>query len=334
MATQKHVRFNPDIADCETDERQCQWSLVMLSVTDQTRYQYQSRLNTMCRYLRKRRGLASEVEVDPVSCTRAEFLGFLKSWKDQTMGDPECTRCALLLWQRASGIESPFTEETAIRRAVVGAAGEPGPDKLVLDNEQQGQYEEFLMNCETECWGGCRGCKLKLDIVTDRALMVHASRFLKQVPCRLHNLKEFRYRDMHPDTGEVYVQHMKTCKGGPGYAPYDLVAQEIVASIEECAAGRFNSFLFPTCVQKHLTQSLRAAGSYYGWDAGLVHTGYCLRHSGMRNRKSKAAVLVDAILAADSGCTAQNAHHYARDNAKRRKKGGTATAKKRKQGGA
>lgn len=322
MSKQKHICFNLDKADYESTGADCQWSLLMRSVSESTLYQYRSRLNTLCRYVRRRRQLPPDAIVDPLSCTKDEFLGFLKSWKDQTMGDPEQTRCALLLWQRAAGVEFPFTEEMGVRKAVEGAAGEPGPDKLVLDEEQQSQYEYFIMNCEPEAFGGCRGCRLNMESPVDRAIIVHASRFLKQVPCRLHNMREFRLVDMRPESGEAYVKHMKTCKGGPGYVPYDLIAQEIVGVVAESAAGRFNSFLFPTCVQKHLTSSLRAAGSFYAWEPGLVHTGYCLRHSGMRNRKKKATAVVDALLASDSGCSAKNARHYARDNAKRRKRTG------------
>jgi len=141
MSKQKHVCFAPERADFTTSEEECQYYLVMRSVTDQTRYQYWSRLNTLCRYLRCRRDLPPEADVKPISCSRCEFLGFLKSWSDQSMGDPEPTRCALLLWQRAWGIESPFTEEMAIRKACEGAAGQPGPDKLVLDETQQDEYE-------------------------------------------------------------------------------------------------------------------------------------------------------------------------------------------------
>jgi len=322
MARQKHICFDPEKADYTTSEQDCQWMLVMNSVCEKTRYQYRSRLNTLCRYIKKRRGITSDSDIDPLSCTQGEFLGFLKSWKDQTMGNPEQTRCALLLWQRAAGIKSPFTEDIAVMKAVEGAEGEPGPDKLVLDEEGQSQYEAFLMNCDPQAFGGCRGCKMDFSQdsnVVDRTVMVHASRFLKQVPCRLHNMREFRHQDMLPESGEAFVQHMKTCKGGPGYVPYDLVAQEIVESTLKAAAGRFGIFLFPSCIQKHLTQSLRAAGIFYGWEPGLVHTGYCLRHTGMRNRKKKATAAVDAILAVDSGCSAQNANHYARPNEKRRK---------------
>lgn len=320
MVRQKHINFDPAKADFVTTEEDCLFSLVMHSVSDNTRYQYWSRLNTLCRYLRARRNLAEDAQIEPISCSRAEFLGFLKSWSDQGMGDPEPTRSALLLWQRAWGIGKPFTEETAVIAACKGAAGHPGPDKLVLDEDSQEQYEVFLMRADTEQLGGCRTCGMDLEDPRDRELLVHASRFMKQVPIRLHNLREFESTDMLYETGEVFVKHMKTCKGGPGYAPFDLVAQDIVRSVISCGRGRFRTFLFPTCIQKHLTASLASAGVFYGWEEGLVHTGYCLRHTGMRNRKKNVTTAVtDVLLASMSASSAGNVRHYARDNAKRRK---------------
>jgi len=334
---QKHVSFKVERADFTTDEQECQCELVLRSVADQSRYQYWSRLNTLCRYIRARRGLPVDAPLPPwppqsrvdlqeaVSCTRAEFLGFLKSWCDQSMGDPENTRSALLLWQRAWGIAAPFTEEECVRKAVEGAAGQPGPDKLVLDDTYQAQYEQFLMNGETVELGPCRGCRMNLETVEDRELLVHASRFIKQVPCRLHNLREFEVTDLLEESGEAFVKHMKTCKGGPGYVPYDLVAQTIVSDSLKVSKGRFKTFLFPTCIQKHLTASIKSAGAFYGWEDGLVHTGYCLRHTGMRNRKKKieeaaVKIVVNTLLAEESACSAQNANRYARGNEKRRKR--------------
>ena len=56
--------------------------------------------------------------------------------------------------------------------------------------------DEFLMNGETADLGGCKGCRMDLEGVSDRELLVHASRFMKLVPIRLHNLREFEDSDV------------------------------------------------------------------------------------------------------------------------------------------
>lgn len=313
MVRQKHVRFDATKVDVTLTERECLRELVPRSITEQTLYQYHSRLNTLCSFLREARGVS---EVDPVTTTRLEFLQFLKNWKDQGLGDPEQTRSALLKLQQANGIANSFLKEEPIVMAVQGATGKPGPDKHVLEEAAQSQYEHFILNAKLELLGGCRGCRMKLDSRFGRLVLLWASRFIQAVPCRLRNLRDFKTFHLEADDERVYVEHLKTAKGGPGYLPCKELGRK---TFEECIAaadGCFRDFLFPTCVQKHLDRSLRAAAEVFGWDPGLVHTGYCLRHSGMRSRRVR---IQDLLESEEGGISVGTLKIYNRDNAKRRK---------------
>jgi len=313
MVKQKHVRFDAKKADFTATERECLRELVPASIHPRSLRQYTSRLSTLCKFLQEARGLDV---VDPVTTTRLEFLQFLKSWKTQGMGDPEQTRSALLKLQQAHGITTSFLKEDPILEAVKGATGEPGPDKHVLEELEQEQYEDFIMNAKVHLLGGCKKCRMRLDTRAGRVLLLWASRFLQAIPCRLMNLREFKAFHLEAEKERVYVEHLKTAGGGPGYLPCQELGQRTFEKCVEAANGNFGDYLFPTCVQKHLTRSLSSAAEAFHWEPDLVHTGYCLRHTGMRTRRVR---IQDLLESEEGGVSVPTVKIYNRDNAKRRK---------------
>ena len=316
MVRAKHIRYDVSQVDCTATERECLGELVPASVCDNSIIQYTSRLSTLTKFLRVARGLE---DVDPATTTRLEFLQFLKGWKEQGLGNPEATRSALLKLQLARGVTSSFLKEGPVIQAVKGASGEPGPDKHVLEEAEQKQYEDFLLNAKPHYLGGCNKCRMRLDTRDGRLVLLWASRFIQAIPCRLMNLREFQGCDVDEENDRVYVRHLKTAGGGPGYLPCSTVGQHTFAKCVEAAKGRFGrngDFLFPTCVQKHLTKSLISAAEVFGWEHGLVHTGYCLRHTGMRSRRVSIQSLLESE---EGGVSVSTVKIYNRDNAKRRK---------------
>jgi len=313
MVRQKYTRYDATKTDLTATEQECLRELVPSSVCESTGRQYVSRLNTLCAFLRKARGV--EV-VDPVTTKRLEFLQFLKGWKAQKLGDPEPTRSALLKLQLAHGITSSFLKEDDVLLAVKGAAGKPGPEKHVLEETEKEQYEDFLMNAKPSFLGGCKGCRMKLETKEGRLVLFWASRFIQAVPCRLMNLREFKGFHLEAEMERVYVEHLKTAKGGPGYLPCNELGRRTFEKCVEIANGEFGDYLFPKCVQKHLTKSLVSAAEVFGWEPGLVHTGYCLRHTGMRSRRVSIQSLLEAQ---EGGVSISTVKIYNRDNAKRRK---------------
>ena len=144
----------------------------------------------------------------------------LKSWKAQGMGDPEQTRSALLKVQQMNGVADSFQKEGPIIMATKGATGKPGPEKHVLEEAEQGQYEDFILNAKVELLGGCRSCRMELASRQGRLVLLWASRFIQAVPCRLMNLREFKGFHLEADEDRVFVEHLKTAGGGPGYLWY------------------------------------------------------------------------------------------------------------------
>jgi len=314
MVKQKHVRFDPTKADTTSTEQDCFKELVPASVAKSSLKQYNSRLNTLCGFLRQARGVT---EVHPVSTTRQEFLQFLKSWKAQGLGDPEAVRDALLKLQLSHGMANSFLEEKPVIMAVRGATGKAGPDKHVLEKAEQTQYEDFILNCKDKGHlGGCRNCRMRLDSKQGRLTLLWASRFIQAIPCRLMNLREFKGFHLEAEKERVFVEHLKTEGGGPGYLPCGKAGQQTFTACFDLAKGSYGDYLFPTCVQKHLTCSLQSAAEVFGWDSGLVHTGYCLRHTGMRSRKVSIQEMLESQ---EGGVSVGTVRIYNRDNAKRRK---------------
>ena len=316
MSKQKHVRFDPAKVDRTLVPAECQRTLVLASVAESSRPQYLSRLSTLTTFLQTWRG---ERDAHALTTTQDEFMCFLMSWKDQGMGDPEETRSALLQLQRAHGVDTWAASKTVVK-AVAGATGSKGPDKLVLESRMVRQYELFIMNAKIELLGPCRDCRLmscEADI-KGRKLLVWANRLMQEIGIRLCNLLDMQDHHLDPKKKELYVPRLKQASGGPGCLPCSPEGMKAFQVVVKGNRGRYRSYLFPKCVQKHLNASLREAGRAFGWEPGLVHTAYCLRHTGMRQKKQRARNEMDAV-AEDKGVSVQTAAHYSRPNAKRRK---------------
>lgn len=313
MSKQRHVRFNAEKVDLTLDPKECQRSLVLSSVKKDTTVQYKSRLNTLVRFLSKWRGYP---EPDPATTTRDEFMCFLMSWKTQGLGDPEETRSALLQLQRACGVDTWAASNTVVK-AVLGATGPKGPDKLVLEGNMVEQYEDFIMKAPTELLGPCRNCRMALESEWGRALLVWSNRLMQELGIRLCNLLDMKESHMDYKKKELYVPRLKQL-GGPGILPSSREACITFKATVRLAGGWYAPYLFPRCVQKHLNASLREAGKFFRWEPGLVHTGYCLRHTGMRQKKKRVRAELQAV-AEERGVTVQTARHYSRSNVKRRK---------------
>ena len=314
MSKQKHVRFDASKVDRTLDPAECRKELVLGSVAESSQPQYRSRLNTLTDFLRTWR---QDPDPDVVTTTEDEFMCFLKSWKTQGLGDPEETRSALLQLQRAMKVDAWAASKT-VMKAVVGATGVRGPDKLVLDDDMISDYESFIMNAELELLGPCRDCRMLLDTIEGREVLVWANRLMQEVGIRLCNLLDLLDSHLNAQRGELYIPRLKQAGGGPGFLPCSAEGQEVIAKVQELAGDRRRGYLFPKCVQKHLNASLREAGTVFGWEPGLVHTAYCLRHTGMRQKKKRVEAELQAV-ANEKAVTVQTASHYSRPNEKRRK---------------
>lgn len=314
MATQRHVRFDPRKVNLGLDPGECQRDLVLGSVADSTQPQYESRLNTIARFLQTWRG---EETCEVSTITQPEFMVFLKSWKEQGMGDPEGMRDALLQLQRALGLETWAASKTVIK-AVKGATGMKGPDKLVLDSAMIDQYEDFMINAKVELLGGCRKCALHLDTEYGRDLLVWANRMMQEIGIRLLNLLDMKTYHLDRKKMQLFVPRLKQAGGGPGHLPCPSEGAMVFDEVVKLVAGRYKDYLFPRCIQKHLNASLKGAGAAFQWEPGLVHTGYCLRHTGMSEKKKRVSLEIETV-AQERGVTFSTAQHYCRPNEKRRK---------------
>ena len=251
--------------------------LMRSSVKDSTNAQYDSRLRTLEKFLRSFRKCDF---VDAVTCSKIEYVMFLANWREQGMGPARGTHCALLQLHRRFDITPSFLESRLMWKCTDGAGTNYDRSfKGVLTPEEQRQFGAFLGACGAlqDCCGSCQSkpaLRRRVRIAYELMLLL---------PIRPGNLKDFQIEhfELQPgeELGRVFVENCKTAKDG-AWIPLPKAA--LVLALEAYDLSD-NVYLFPRCVDKHLTEALREAEMVFKWPEGLVYTSHCVRHTGMQN---------------------------------------------------
>ena len=251
--------------------------LVRSSVKDSSNAQYDSRLRTLEKFLRAIRGCDF---VDAITCSKIEYVLFLANWREQGMGPARGTHCALLQLHRRYDVSPSFLDSKLMWKCTDGAGTNYKRSfKGVLTEGEQEQFNTFLGVCTTldDCCGSCQG-----KPALRRRIQIGFN-LLKKLPIRPGNLKDFQvvHFELHPgeEIGRVFVVNWKTSRDGK-WLP---LPRDVLALALEAYDISDNVFLFPRCIDKHLTAALREAEMVFEWPEGLVYTVHCVRHTCMTN---------------------------------------------------
>jgi len=269
--------------------------LVRSSVKDSSNAQYDSRLRTLEKFLRAFRG--SDF-ADAITCSKIEYVLFLANWREQGMGPARGTHCALLQLHRRFDVSPSFLDSRLMWKCTDGAGTNYKRSfKGVLTSEEQEQFDIFLDTCAA-CDDTCGSCHGKPAL---RRRIRLGYKLLKQLPIRPGNLKDFEiaHFELQPgeEIGRVFVKNWKTSRDG-AWIP---LPRDVLRSALEAYDLSDNVFLFPRCIDKHLTAALREAELVFEWPEGLVYTVHCVRHTCMTNADEAVKGVTEAAKKALSG---------------------------------
>jgi len=295
---QKYVRMDPDL-QAVVSWQEAMTFLIRSSVLPQSNYQYDSRLNTLGRWLCVRRGVAM---VEPATTTELEWLNFLVTWKQQGMGPTNGTAAALIQRQRMFGYVPSFLEKPEIKKANKGAARCKAVDKGVLNPFMVEELINLILYLVDLAPLGlpCRTCRGEQSGFTKlRQRLELAIRVMIEIPLRPDNLKDLQMTNLTFDgvAWLLFVRHHKLHPEG-GYEFASLQGVHLLLRAQDLSD---NEWLFDKCTMTHLAALLRVAEGYFGWPEGLVYTPHCLRHTGMTEKRK---AIEDATTRYVSGITA------------------------------
>jgi len=281
---QLYVRMDPNI-QFVVSQMEAMTFLIRASVLPQSNYQYDSRLNTLGRWLCVRRGVAL---VEPASITELEWLNFLVSWKQQGMGPVNGTAAALIQRQRMFGMSYSFLERPDIKKAMKGAQRCKHVDKGVLNNYMLDQLSELILYMVEMAPLGipCRCCSGEATGFTKlRQRLELALRVMVEIPLRPDNLKDLQMTNLSFDgvSWILFIKHHKLYPEGG----YEVVSPAGVQLLLRAQQLSDNEWLFDKCSMTHLAALLRVAEVFFGWPEGLVYSPHCLRHTGMTKKRQE-----------------------------------------------
>lgn len=248
------------------------------------------------------------------TCTKEEFFVFLANWRRQALGNPGAVRSALLLRQRALGLET-FTATFEVIKACVGATGDPGPEKVQIG---RGMLEEFCRALAITDVVLCHSCPHTITAL--RQEICDAARLLFAMELRPGNPKEWR-REHISENGGVMKLLVRLKQRHKAEREGEWV--EVPHEVENIFRRRMETgervFLFSRCVSSHLSEALKRVSVRLHWPKGLVVSPHSLRHGHFGAVEKKVRDTVSSIVTMVSGSTVSR---YARKNGDRKKEKG------------
>jgi hypothetical protein len=242
------------------------------------------------------------------TCSRKEFILFLDAWREQGMGPAEPFRSALVWQQRRTGVQGFDTAALDLKIMVRGAGARGGKmDKGVLDAAQVEQVRDNLASVSVV---NCKGCDARAS-ENVRAAFDAGVTLLTTCSMRPMNLRELRVGDWQRDAEGAWLRlrHDKTSPQGR-WVP---LAEATATLLDDLAVHAHNGFVLPICTRTHLDRALKMLAATCGWEAGLVWSPHCLRHSFMSEVKKAE----EELAARRCGVTGRTFRGYTRTMAQR-----------------
>jgi len=204
----------------------------------------------------------------------------MANWMHQGMGPANGTHSALLQLHQRYDVLPSFLEGKFMWKVTKGAAANfKRVHKGVLCMSEQDDFARFIPTCSS-LDDLCPTCRDKPNV---RRRVGIAFDVMRRLPIRPDNLKGFEINHMvflaGAMVGQVFVKDWKTSTSGE-WLP---LTPDVLALMLEAYELSGNTFLFPRCVAKHLTDALREAEGVFDWVKGLVYTVHCVRHMCMAN---------------------------------------------------